>query len=125
MLWGCEVSQDKRKLKKKAWKLLATCIRQEKPRCEVCKVNPTTEVHHIVLKARGNVVYFLERNLLAVCATCHTGFHRRWSPEEIEQAVVKTKGDFSDVEQVKWNTLKYSVSDYERMIAEYTERLTK
>ena len=110
------------KLKKQAWELLSKVIRKEKPTCELCG-KPSVHVHHIIPRARGNAVYFNERNLASLCAGCHMGFHRRFSPKEIDQKVYMMKGDFSDVERIKWSTKKISRSEYEDMIEEYKGRL--
>ena len=110
------------KLKKECWKLLSQVVRKEKPFCELCG-RLTAHAHHIIPRARGNCVYFLERNIASLCASCHMSWHRRMSPGEIEEAVVQMRGDFRDVENVKWDMKKISRTDYYYMIRAFKERL--
>ncbi len=112
----------KKTVKAKCWDLLSRIIRIETPFCQVCG-KPSNQVHHIVPRSRGNAVYFLERNLIALCSGCHMGWHLRWSPEEIDEIVFKVKGDFSDVEKTKNIMVKFSKNDYKEMYEDYKVRL--
>jgi 5-methylcytosine-specific restriction protein A len=62
------------------WKRLSERYRSENPLCEACqndgKVEPATEVHHII-PAKQSEYHRLNRdNLMALCSKCHAEIER-------------------------------------------------
>lgn len=114
----------KRKLKKKAWEWCSKWYRILKPKCEICG-KPSQCVHHIIPRARGNIVYFDERNLLSLCKGCHYSWHNKWSINEQKCCLVECGRNFDWhlVEGVKYETKKYTAEDYERMILNYKNKI--
>jgi 5-methylcytosine-specific restriction endonuclease McrA len=59
------------------WRRLSAAIRRQRPVCEVCKNDLTTEVHHKVPIDAAPHRAFEVDNLLAVCTRCHHAEHAR------------------------------------------------
>lgn len=49
-------------------------VRAKRPICEVCKVRSSSQVHHFYGR-RMKSVRFDEKNIIALCFTCHRKFH--------------------------------------------------
>lgn len=59
------------------WRSLSAAIRRQRPICELCKADLTTEVHHKTpIDAAPHRAFDLE-NLIAVCQRCHHAEHGR------------------------------------------------
>jgi 5-methylcytosine-specific restriction endonuclease McrA len=59
------------------WRRLSASIRMQRPVCEVCKLDLTTEVHHKVpIDAAPHRAFDCD-NLMAVCQACHHAEHAR------------------------------------------------
>jgi len=57
---------------KKAYKELKMMLLEKYPYCEVCNINPGTDLHHCIEKRRkGHPELDCEINLEAVCHKCH------------------------------------------------------
>lgn len=52
----------------------ATCLALANHVCQVCHINRANRAHHIIPLSRGGTNSQI--NLKAVCASCHTKFHK-------------------------------------------------
>jgi len=69
--------QSKALKNRNKWKELSTRLRLQKPNCEYCEKEPSTQVHHIVSKYyKKSLLRFDEKNLICLCSKCHFIFHK-------------------------------------------------
>jgi hypothetical protein len=58
--------------------LLTPIVKKERPFCEACG-HPTEVAHHMVEKSRSSFLrYDVDRNLIALCQSCHAKIHNRF-----------------------------------------------
>jgi len=67
-------------LKKKLDNLLRDRILVEILMCEACDEKEATTVHHFIPKSQSLYLRWDERNLIPICAGCHTKHHRAGDP---------------------------------------------
>lgn len=122
------------KAKKKAWAEFSRYIRArdclrttgtvDAGRCVTCgKVYPFEKLQagHFV-PGRRNAGLFDERGVHAQCYACNVGLHGNW-PEYLQFMVSEYGQDVVDeLIRLRHVTVKYTISDLERMAAEYRER---
>lgn len=97
-------------LKKEAWKQLSIYYRLKYPVCQICEKR-TSAVHHIITRgAGGNILYFDEQNLIALCFDCHIAIHI-WKNNYVK-IIKEIKGQ--DIFE-KLNNLKHKSKKFTRI----------
>lgn len=102
-------------VRNKADDLLTPIKKLTHPRCEACGGN-TQVAHHWIEKSRSTYLrYDLERNLIALCHSCHAKIHNRFGNSimgslDIAEEIIRQRG-------IKWkkdlirDSVKYVKSD--------------
>lgn len=115
----------KSELQKKLWKLLSEKIRKERPMCELCKIKPATQVHHIFSR-RFKSTMFDEDNLISICNGCHLKTHT--DPEWARRKIIEKIGEekYDELYQKAHNTtLDWGLQEYLEAIAKLSEASSK
>ena len=51
--------------------------------CELCKLRPASEIHHIIYRSHCKALIKSDINLIPLCQTCHTKVHRGKESKEL------------------------------------------
>ena len=70
----------KARLKKKLDNMQRDRSLAEHPMCEVCDKKQATTAHHFIPKSQSLYLRYDKRNLIPICAGCHTKHHRAGDP---------------------------------------------
>ncbi len=118
--------------KQLVWAKLSKVVRlRAKNHCMRCgkfKETKRLQAHHLVPKSHGNYAMFCEDNIVALCHYCHLRWWHgssTWDEQRdlVEKWITLTK--YQDIKFESNKTHKYSASDYEKMLADYTEKVKK
>ena len=69
----CFAHRKKKPWYGKDWPAVSRARRRAHPLCEICGVNPSTQVDHIIPRSRAG-------GIRAVCAPCHQQHGAQWDP---------------------------------------------
>ena len=53
--------------------------------CELCKLRPASEVHHIIYRSRCKALIKSNLNLISLCQQCHAKIHRGKESKELNK----------------------------------------
>ena len=53
--------------------------------CELCKLRPASEVHHIIYRSHCKALIKSDINLIPLCQICHTKIHRGKESKELNK----------------------------------------
>ena len=53
--------------------------------CELCKLRPASEVHHIIYRSHCKALIKSNLNLISVCQQCHAKIHRGKESKELNK----------------------------------------
>ena len=53
--------------------------------CELCKLRPASEVHHIIYRSHCKALIKSNLNLISLCQQCHTKIHRGKESKELNK----------------------------------------
>jgi len=119
------------KLRETLWSLTSRYVRLSHSRdgwcrCVTCGITkPWQELHagHFVPQARGNAVRYDLRNIAPQCFRCNISLGG--NPSAYAVYMLDTYGEavVRELEQRAHGTVKFNRADYERMIADITEKL--
>jgi hypothetical protein len=70
--------------------LYSKIIRKERPICECCRINSSTQVHHYFGRGKKSV-RFDDKNIWSVCFTCHRKFEE--DPEFSKMMMLRRLGE--------------------------------
>ena len=117
--------QREKKERDRQFKEWADAIKRMDKCCVICGETKRLNAHHIIPRARGNSVYFLRENIIALCKGCHVGWHKRWSPGECKKYAINAIGEdsYDLIESKKHETLKYSIHELMSLRDFYKEQL--
>jgi hypothetical protein len=101
--------------------LITPIVKKERPYCEAC--GHATEVgHHFIEKSRSSFLrYDIDRNIIALCHSCHAKIHNRFGNSvmgcvDVVDILVKKRGK-------KWlNELKKLAPTYNKVNDEFYAR---
>ena len=51
--------------------------------CELCKLRPASEIHHIIYRSHCKALIKSDINLIPLCRTCHAKVHRGKESKEL------------------------------------------
>lgn len=126
------MSKNKSALKKKLWSLTSEYIRRKFSdefgmckcaTCETTKHWKEMQAGHFVPKAQGNAVYFVEENIHPQCYRCNINLGGNGPEYNAYMLEMYGQEKIDELRRLSNTTVKFSVSDYEEMIAEVKKRL--
>jgi len=95
-------------------------------RCGKVKEPRQLDAHHLVHKSKGLYAKFEPDNIVALCGFyCHRNWwHGKAGYEEQMELIEKWIGldRYNEIRQRSFQKCSYTVDDYKRMIAEFTEK---
>ena len=53
--------------------------------CELCKLRPATEIHHIIYRSHCKALIKSNLNLISLCQQCHAKIHRGKESKELNK----------------------------------------
>ncbi len=114
-------------LKTLAWEWCSRYIRTKYPYCQICLRQEGQHTHHIIKRSLSSMLYFEERNLLALCKPCHDKIHiyyknhKMFEATEMANILLRLIGEdgINYLEYNKHKEKKYSHYELEDMIATY------
>ena len=89
--------------------------------CELCKLRPASEIHHIIYRSHCKALIKSDINLIPLCQICHTKVHRGKESKELNHKLrlqfqnkleilfdkeYLTKEDINDVLKISQTALK-------------------
>lgn len=115
------VKSKTRLLEIKADKLFQKWFISRNPKCLICGL-PANCGHHYIPKSQSNFLRYQERNMIPICAGCHTRHHLSGDPH-IMATILKIKGqDWHDeLHQVRHIPQKMLVEYLKGVIKEYSQ----
>ena len=106
---------------KKCDALITPIVKKERPYCEACG-HPTEVGHHFIEKSRSSFLrYDIDRNIIALCHSCHAKIHNRFGNSvigcvDVVDTLVKKRGK-------RWlNELRKLAPTYNKVNAEFYAR---
>jgi len=112
------------KLEKKCDSLITPIIKKIHPLCECCGL-PTQVGHHFIEKSRSNYLrYNIDKNIIALCNSCHYKIHNKYSVIgiiNVSDIIRQKRGEewFKDINQMAHQSIKKDIiwyrENYERL----------